>query len=74
MAVGSLAEELSLVLGFVRTRKCPDLPKTVHKAPAMDCWGMIRFVSMSSLPMMADFHVIPEELAVCDWVGDEIQI
>jgi len=24
--------------------------------------------------MMADFHVIPEELAVCDWVGDEIQI
>lgn len=70
IAEGSLAvddDELLwpslFVLGFVRTRKCPDLPKTVHNAPAMDCWGMVRFVSISSLPMMADFHVIPDELA-----------
>lgn len=75
IAVGSLADDvvvwllLSFVLGFVRMRKCPDLPKTVHKAPAMDCWGMVRFVSISSLPMMADFHVIPDELAVIIWLG-----
>ena len=77
IAVGSLVELLPLslaLLGFVRTRKCPDLPKTVHKAPAMDCWGMVRFVSMSSLPMMADFHVIPDELAVIIWLRVWIEV
>ena len=39
-------------------RKCPDLPKIVHRAPDMACLGRTLLVSISS--DAADFQVIAD--------------
>lgn len=54
-------------MALVRMRRWPDLPKTVHRAPAIACFGKTLFVSMSS--DAADFQVIAAASTVNQGLG-----